>query len=125
MEAVTFGKPIVAIPVFADHRSNAAAVEAAGIGVILPISDLQENNFVRGIEIVLSQRVRERARLVSSMWHDREQLPLDTAVYWTERIKYCNGNDDKALISKRSPLVAGERKRVKSIAEYKSLQISG
>ncbi|XP_047507431.1 UDP-glucosyltransferase 2-like [Pieris napi] len=86
MEAVTFGKPIVAIPVYADHRSNAAAVETAGIGVILPISDLQANNFVRAIEIVLSQRMRERARHVSAMWHDREQLPLDTAVYWTERV---------------------------------------
>ncbi|CAK1540719.1 unnamed protein product [Leptosia nina] len=85
-EAIAFGKPSLAIPIFADHKLNSAALKAIGVGEVLPIVDLQEENLSRALQLVLSEKIRQRARLVASMWNDRENPPMDTALFWIERV---------------------------------------
>ncbi|XP_022123896.2 UDP-glycosyltransferase UGT5 [Pieris rapae] len=86
LEAVSAGKPLIIIPVFADQKLNAAALKDRGIAEILSLANLKEEDLEKALKNILSPSMRERARLVSLMWHDRERPPLDTAVYWTERI---------------------------------------
>ncbi|CAG4949319.1 unnamed protein product [Colias eurytheme] len=85
-EAVSAGKPIIVIPMFAEQKVNAEAIKAAGIGEVLSLPHLTKQNLGTALHNVLSERVQERARLVSKMWHDRESSPLQTAIYWTERV---------------------------------------
>ncbi|XP_038214478.1 UDP-glycosyltransferase UGT5-like [Zerene cesonia] len=85
-EAVSAGKPMVVIPVCADQNLNAAAIRAAGVGEVIPLPKLTEQDLDTALQEVLGERMQERARLVSKMWHDRESSPLQTAVFWTERV---------------------------------------
>ncbi|XP_045495180.1 UDP-glycosyltransferase UGT5-like [Colias croceus] len=85
-EAVSAGKPMVVIPVFADQSLNAAAIKAAGVGEVIPLPELTEQDLDTALQKVLGERMQERARLVAKMWHDRESSPLQTAVFWTERV---------------------------------------
>ncbi|XP_045514984.1 UDP-glycosyltransferase UGT5-like [Pieris brassicae] len=86
LEALSAGKPMIIIPVFADQKLNAAALKDRGIAEILPLANLKEEDLDKALKTVSSTSMQERARLLSSMWHDKERPPLDTAVYWTERI---------------------------------------
>ncbi|XP_013172990.1 PREDICTED: UDP-glucuronosyltransferase 2B2-like [Papilio xuthus] len=83
-EAIHFGVPVVAMPVFGDQPSNAAAVEESGLGVQLQVRDLTKENLIAAFKKVLDPKFRSNVKLLSKAWHDRPMAPLDTAIYWTE-----------------------------------------
>ncbi|XP_023955103.2 UDP-glucosyltransferase 2-like isoform X2 [Bicyclus anynana] len=85
-EAVSAGKPMVVVPFFGDQPANGAAAAAAGFAKVVPYYDLSEEALDDAIQTVLSAEMRMNARRVSKMWKDRESSPLDTAVFWTERV---------------------------------------
>ncbi|KAJ2950199.1 hypothetical protein O0L34_g11559 [Tuta absoluta] len=85
-EAVYAGKPMVVVPFFGDQPLNAAAAEARGMAKIVSYVQLSEKSLVKAMEKAVSAEMRLNARLVSQMWKDRPAQPLDTAVYWTERV---------------------------------------
>nr|QNS26334.1 UDP-glycosyltransferase UGT46A13 [Ostrinia furnacalis] len=85
-EAISAGKPMVVVPFFGDQPYNAAMAEEVGLGVQLPYEQLTEESLLKAVQTVLSAEMRLSARRVSKIWHDRETKPLDTAVYWTERV---------------------------------------
>ncbi|XP_039751441.1 UDP-glycosyltransferase UGT5-like isoform X2 [Pararge aegeria] len=85
-EAVSAGKPMVVVPFFGDQPANGAAAAAAGFAKVVPYYDLSEESLTDAIQSVLSAEMRLKARLISKIWKDRESSPLDTAVFWTERV---------------------------------------
>ncbi|XP_045514368.1 UDP-glucosyltransferase 2-like isoform X2 [Pieris brassicae] len=85
-EAVSAGKPMVVVPFFGDQPSNGAAAEAAGLAIVVPYYDLTEESLSAALEKVLSAEMRLQARLLSNIWNDRQSPPLETAVYWVERV---------------------------------------
>ncbi|XP_047530274.1 UDP-glycosyltransferase UGT5-like [Vanessa atalanta] len=85
-EAVSAGKPMVVIPFFGDQPGNGASATAAGFARVVSYVDLTEQALSEALQSVLSAERRLNARRVSNMWHDRESAPLDTAVFWTERV---------------------------------------
>ncbi|VVC99830.1 unnamed protein product, partial [Leptidea sinapis] len=86
IESIFAGKPMVVIPILADQRLNAVAAKEAGVAEVLSLPDFDEEDLEKAIENVLSQGMQEKAKEVSQVWHDRENSPLHTAVYWTERV---------------------------------------
>ncbi|CAK1543150.1 unnamed protein product [Leptosia nina] len=85
-EAIHFGVPVVAVPVFGDQPSNAAAIEESGLGVQLQIYELTKDKIVGAFKKVLDPGFRANVKEVSKAWSDRPMKPLDTAVYWTEYV---------------------------------------
>ncbi|KPI92915.1 UDP-glucuronosyltransferase 1-9 [Papilio xuthus] len=85
-EAVSAGKPMVVVPFFGDQPANAAAAAEAGFATVVPYIELTEEKLIKALEFVLSAETRLNARRVSSIWRDRQADPLETAVYWTERV---------------------------------------
>ncbi|XP_063536413.1 UDP-glucosyltransferase 2-like [Cydia strobilella] len=85
-EAIFAGKPMLVVPFFGDQPQNAAVAEAAGLAKVLSYADLSEESMLEGLQSVLSAEMRVSARRASQTWRDRQNEPLDTAVYWTERV---------------------------------------
>ncbi|CAK1600691.1 unnamed protein product [Parnassius mnemosyne] len=85
-EAISAGKPMVVVPFFGDQPANGAAAAAAGFAKVVPYMELTEKALTEALDFVLSAETRVKARLVSSIWLDRQADPLETAVYWTERV---------------------------------------
>ncbi|CAH2041366.1 unnamed protein product, partial [Iphiclides podalirius] len=83
-EALHFGVPMVAMPVFGDQPANAASIEESGLGVQLHIRDLTKQSLVAALKTVMEPKFSANVKLVSKAWHDRPMPPLDTAIYWTE-----------------------------------------
>ncbi|CAH2108578.1 unnamed protein product [Euphydryas editha] len=85
-EAVSAGKPMVVLPFYGDQPLNGAAAESAGFAKVISYMDLTEESLSEALQVVLSAETRLNARRVSKMWQDRESTPLDSAVFWTERV---------------------------------------
>ncbi|XP_045447432.1 UDP-glycosyltransferase UGT5-like [Melitaea cinxia] len=85
-EAVSAGKPMVVIPFYGDQPNNGASAESVGFAKVISYMDLTEESLSEALQFVLSAETRLNARRVSKMWHDRESAPLDTAIYWVERV---------------------------------------
>ncbi|XP_045534751.1 UDP-glycosyltransferase UGT5 [Papilio machaon] len=85
-EAISAGKPMVVVPFFGDQPANAAAAAEAGFATTVPYNELTEERLTKALEFALSPETQLNARRVSSIWHDRQAEPLETAVYWTERV---------------------------------------
>ncbi|CAG4985717.1 unnamed protein product [Parnassius apollo] len=85
-EAISAGKPMVVVPFFGDQPANGAAAAAAGFAKVVSYMELTEKVLTEALDFVLSAETRVKARLVSSIWRDRQADPLETAVYWTERV---------------------------------------
>lgn len=52
-EAIHFGVPIVAMPIFGDQPSNAASIEESGLGVQIQYRDLNKANLLTVFKEVL------------------------------------------------------------------------
>ncbi|XP_072939187.1 UDP-glucosyltransferase 2-like [Epargyreus clarus] len=85
-EAVSAGKPMLVVPFFGDQPTNAAAATAAGFAKYIPYLELTEDALENGLKSVLSAEMRLNARRLSKIWQDRQSSPLETAVYWVERV---------------------------------------
>ncbi|XP_052756091.1 UDP-glucosyltransferase 2-like isoform X2 [Galleria mellonella] len=85
-EAVSVGKPMVVVPFYGDQPTNAAAAASIGFAKKISYADINDDTLFEAVQSVLSAEMRLSARLVSKMWHDRQSKPLDTAVYWVERV---------------------------------------
>lgn len=85
-EAISAGKPMLVMPFFGDQPLNGASARAIGFGTVVSYVDLTEKSLLDGLKTVLSADMRLSARRASKIWRDRPTDPLDTAVYWTERV---------------------------------------
>ncbi|XP_026732558.1 UDP-glucuronosyltransferase 2B1-like isoform X1 [Trichoplusia ni] len=85
-EAISAGKPMLIVPFYGDQPLNGASATAIGLGKAISYADMSEKTLLDGLKSVLSAEMRLSARQASKIWKDRIADPLDTAVYWVERV---------------------------------------
>ncbi|CAH1963597.1 unnamed protein product [Acanthoscelides obtectus] len=86
-ETVYHGVPIITMPVFCDHDSNAAKAEIDGYALKLDLQTLTADKLLWAIRKVIEdpkyrQEVKRRQRLLM----DQSETPLERAVFWTEYV---------------------------------------
>ncbi|XP_046661713.1 UDP-glucosyltransferase 2-like isoform X1 [Homalodisca vitripennis] len=87
MEAVHFGKPLIAIPIFGDQFKNAKNIVCRGAGILLDLENLSELSISQGLKAVLDDPTYTANMMrLSQLFRDRPMTPLQTAVYWTEYV---------------------------------------
>ncbi|XP_055701703.1 uncharacterized protein LOC129800979 [Phlebotomus papatasi] len=86
-EAKFHGVPIVGIPFFADQMTNLATASREGWAVVMQLDDLTEETFSRAIKEVLDNpSYKNVVQGISTLFRDRPQTALETAIYWTEYV---------------------------------------
>uniref|UniRef100_A0A3Q2ED35 UDP-glucuronosyltransferase n=1 Tax=Cyprinodon variegatus TaxID=28743 RepID=A0A3Q2ED35_CYPVA len=84
-EALYHGVPILGIPLIFDQLDNLFRIEVRGAGKNIPLSTLNEDTFLQGIQEVLSEpSYRLNMQKLSSLHRDQLMGPLDKAVWWIE-----------------------------------------
>ncbi|XP_049841513.1 UDP-glucuronosyltransferase 2C1-like [Schistocerca gregaria] len=85
LEAGFHGAPLLALPVFCDHDSNAAAARRAGFARVLQLQGLSAPALAAAVRAVATDpRYREAAYRQSVLIRDQPTPPLEKAVFWTE-----------------------------------------
>lgn len=56
LEAISAGKPMIIIPVFADQILNAASIKETGFAEVLSLANLNQQDLERALKNVLSER---------------------------------------------------------------------
>lgn len=86
-ETVYHGVPIVSMPVFCDHDSNAAKAEVDGYAIKLQLETLTTDKLVRAItQVIHDPKYRIAAKRRQIYLKDQRTTPLETAIYWTEYV---------------------------------------
>ncbi|XP_053608926.1 UDP-glucosyltransferase 2 [Plodia interpunctella] len=86
-ETVYHGVPIVTIPVFCDHDSNAAKAELDGYAKKLDLQHLTSDKLYRAIKEVINEpKYRKEVKYRQILLRDQKETPLERAVYWTEYV---------------------------------------
>nr|CAI5842762.1 unnamed protein product [Callosobruchus analis] len=86
-EAVYHAVPIITMPVFCDHDSNAAKAETDGYALKLDLTTLTAEKLLLAIRKIIQdpkyrQEVEKRQRLLL----DQPETPLERAIFWTEYV---------------------------------------
>nr|CAH7722179.1 unnamed protein product [Callosobruchus chinensis] len=86
-EAVYHAVPIITMPVFCDHDSNAAKAETDGYALKLDLTTLTAEKLLMAIRKIIHDpkyrvEVEKRQRLLL----DQPETPLDRAIFWTEYV---------------------------------------
>lgn len=76
---------------YGDQFLNAAALVDRGMAVILPFEDITKENVFRAIKQALEPSKMESAKRVSHTYRNRQQSPLNTAVWWAEYVAATRG----------------------------------
>lgn len=86
-ETVYHGVPVVSLPVFCDHDSNAAKAETDGYALKLDLSKITAESLVWAIKKVIHDpKYREDVKKRQFLLRDQKETPLERAVYWTEYV---------------------------------------
>ncbi|CAK1582730.1 unnamed protein product [Parnassius mnemosyne] len=83
-EALYHGVPVLAMPIFGDQPSNAAAIEESGLGVQIDLKELTKENLLKKFRTILDPRFQANVKLLSQAWRDRPTSAMESAVHWTE-----------------------------------------
>ncbi|XP_076274571.1 UDP-glycosyltransferase family 50 member B3 isoform X2 [Rhynchophorus ferrugineus] len=86
-ETVYHGVPIVTLPVFCDHDSNAVKAETDGYALKLDLFTLTPEILLRAIKTVIRDtRYRTQVKHRQKLLTDQPDTPLDKAIFWTEYV---------------------------------------
>jgi hypothetical protein len=86
-ETVYHGVPIVTIPVFCDHDSNAAKAEVDGYAKKLELGQLTSDSLYKAItEVINEPKYKIEVKKRQFLLRDQKESPLERAVYWTEYV---------------------------------------
>lgn len=86
-ETVYHGVPVVSMPVFCDHDSNAAKAEVDGYAKKLELRDLTSEKLYKAIkEVIEEPKYRIAVMKRQILLRDQKESPLERAVYWTEYV---------------------------------------
>ncbi|KAG7302056.1 hypothetical protein JYU34_013510 [Plutella xylostella] len=83
-EGMYHGVPMVAMPIFGDQPSNAAAIEESGLGLRIQLKELTKETLLNTLRKVLRPEFRANVKSISRAWHDQPLSPMDSAIFWTE-----------------------------------------
>lgn len=90
-EAVYFRKPIVAMPVWWDGRESIDRMVKRGVALSVP-KDSGADAIYEAIVTVRDDPIyRERANAMADLIHDRQQSPLEHAVWLAEYVSKTKG----------------------------------
>ncbi|XP_077300343.1 UDP-glycosyltransferase family 50 member B3 [Arctopsyche grandis] len=91
-ETVYHGVPVVTMPVFCDHDSNAAKAEVDGYAFKLDLLDLTSKRLLNAINrVIRDPKYKESVKHRQMLLKDQKDMPLDTAVYWVEYVMRHHG----------------------------------
>ncbi|XP_057333523.1 UDP-glycosyltransferase UGT5-like [Microplitis mediator] len=100
LEALTYGVPMIGIPLFGDQTANIDFFIKRNMAVVLDFKNLTEQSIYTALDQVLNNpKFKKAAKYQSARFLDRPMSAVDTAVYW---IEYAVRNGPDAL---RSPIV--------------------
>uniref|UniRef100_A0A182KE60 UDP-glucuronosyltransferase n=1 Tax=Anopheles christyi TaxID=43041 RepID=A0A182KE60_9DIPT len=86
-ESLYHGVPLVGIPMFGDQPINLAKVEKEGWAYVLKHTDISVETFSKAVnEVLHNPRYRENVQRLSTLFRDRPQSAMETAIYWTEYV---------------------------------------
>lgn len=86
-ETVYHGVPIVSLPVFCDHESNAAKAEVDGYALKLDLYRLTAESLLNAIKkVIYDPKYRTEVKRRQKLLMDQKETPLERAVYWTEYV---------------------------------------
>ncbi|CAG9762358.1 unnamed protein product [Ceutorhynchus assimilis] len=86
-ETVYHGVPVVSLPVFCDHDSNAAKAESDGYAMKLELYTITPERLLRAIKTVIRDpKYKTQVKYRQKLLLDQTDTPLDKAVYWTEYV---------------------------------------
>ncbi|XP_058459830.1 UDP-glycosyltransferase UGT5-like [Malaya genurostris] len=98
-EASWHGVPVVALPLFVDQFSNAEKLVKAGVGLSLPLTEINETNLRECIVRILQEpSYYEKMKKRSYHFKGQPEHPLDRAIFWIEKVL-----ENKGLSYLRSP----------------------
>uniref|UniRef100_A0A147A358 UDP-glucuronosyltransferase n=1 Tax=Fundulus heteroclitus TaxID=8078 RepID=A0A147A358_FUNHE len=84
-EAIYHGVPILGLPLIFDQHDNLFRIEERGAGKNIQISSMNQDNFLEGIQEVLTEpSYRTNMQRLSRLHRDQPMKPLDTAIWWIE-----------------------------------------
>ena len=76
---------------YGDQYLNAAALEARGMGVVLPYEKITKELVFSSLRKALDARSSENAKKVSFSFKNRPLSPVESAVWWSEYVITTNG----------------------------------
>ncbi|XP_050677688.1 UDP-glucosyltransferase 2 [Leptidea sinapis] len=86
-ETVYHGVPIVTIPVFCDHDSNAAKAQVDGYAKKLDLQYLTSEKLYDAIkEVIDDPKYKTQVDKRQILLRDQKESPLERAIYWTEYV---------------------------------------
>ncbi|GAB0091279.1 uncharacterized protein DMENIID0001_060990 [Sergentomyia squamirostris] len=86
-EARYHAVPIIGLPIFGDQFTNVDTAVKEGWGLHLRLKDLNEESLSIALsEILNNPKYKEAARKMSTLYRDRPNSAMDTAIYWTEYV---------------------------------------
>lgn len=86
-EAIYHGVPVLGIPLFFDQYDNLLRLEVRGAGKILPLAEVNSENFEKSlVEVLNVGSYRENMQRLSRLHRDQPMTPMDQAVFWVEYV---------------------------------------
>ncbi|XP_011141917.2 UDP-glucuronosyltransferase 2B19 [Harpegnathos saltator] len=92
-EAISYGVPMIGIPLFADQHVNVQSCVKKKVAISLnSVHDVTEEKLTSALNAILKDPTyRENVQKLSRLFLDRPMSALDTAIYWVEyAVKYGN-----------------------------------
>ncbi|XP_022207633.2 UDP-glucosyltransferase 2 [Nilaparvata lugens] len=87
LEAVNAGVPVLGIPMFGDQPANIMNLVRRGAGISIDYDDITTEKLTSSIrEIIEDKSYKENAVKLSTLFKDRPQSALDSAIFWTEHV---------------------------------------
>lgn len=82
---------MIITPLFGDQFHNAAVAQARGMAWILPYDDISVETINTSITNALSLTTKNNAKQVSFSFKNRQQTPIETAIWWIEYVATTRG----------------------------------
>ncbi|XP_071448183.1 UDP-glucosyltransferase 2-like [Hetaerina americana] len=84
-EAIYHGKPIVAVPFFADQHTNAKRIVAMKVAEHVDFISITKESFLRKIlNVINDSSYNNSMQKISRLLRDQPQTPLERAIFWVE-----------------------------------------
>ncbi|XP_022815547.1 UDP-glucuronosyltransferase 2B15-like [Spodoptera litura] len=105
-EAVHFGVPVIAIPVFADQFLNANQIQHKGIGEKLDLSYNLHKDLKVALDKVLADLPKYTAKIkeISVAYHDSPMKPKEALNFWVEHVVRTRGAPHLRSVALQVPL---------------------
>ncbi|XP_032678664.1 UDP-glucuronosyltransferase 2C1-like [Odontomachus brunneus] len=86
-ETIENAVPVIGFPVSIDQNFNMRRLQHFGVGKILSITDVNEEEFREAIlEMITNSSYKENMVKLSNLFRDLPHKPLDNAIWWIEHV---------------------------------------